>query len=402
MKEWFHILELLVSVVNNAPVVMFGMDMRGICTLARGRGLQDFGLTPDEIVGCSIMEMYADRPVIVGLLERSLGGETVRGDFFLADKFYEIILSPAFTNDGEVQIGVSGVLVDITERKQFEQALVTMSSTMELFNKEKSELMNIVAHDLRSPLTNILLAAEQLLLGLESREKERFTTELIIENCSHLFDLTKNLLDSNALEMGKINLTPTNFNISEIAGYVVDIYTRRAGAKNISLNYVCQSDTLMAFANENATRQVLDNLISNAIKYSPQGKTVSVNLTRCTSRETQRDKLTDRYIRFVPPDMPALGTCVRIEIRDEGPGFSDSDKEFLFHKFTKLSARPTANETSVGLGLSIVKKLVEGMDGHVWCESEQGQGAVFIVELPFFTETEYLSPQRVAEGKKNL
>ena len=106
--------------------------------------------------------------------------------------------------------------------------------------------------------------------------------------------------------------------------------------------------------------QVLDNIISNAVKYSPHGKNVFVRI------KSDND-------------------AVRVEVQDEGEGISPDDMKKLFGKFARLSARPTGGEHSTGLGLSIVKKMVEAMNGRVWCESELGKGATFIVELPVAT-----------------
>jgi signal transduction histidine kinase len=103
--------------------------------------------------------------------------------------------------------------------------------------------------------------------------------------------------------------------------------------------------------------QVLENLVSNAVKYSPPGNAIFVRLKKHTQG-------------------------VRIEVQDQGPGLSAEDQKKLFGKFARLSAKPTGGEYSTGLGLSIVKKMVEAMNGKVWCEGELGQGATFIVEFP--------------------
>lgn len=106
--------------------------------------------------------------------------------------------------------------------------------------------------------------------------------------------------------------------------------------------------------------------MSNAIKYSPHGKNVFIRiLPQVAKSQFSRNQST-----------------TRIEVQDEGPGLSAQDKEKLFEKFTRLSARPTGGEYTTGLGLSIVKKMVEAMNGRVWCESEFGKGATFVVELP--------------------
>jgi signal transduction histidine kinase len=97
--------------------------------------------------------------------------------------------------------------------------------------------------------------------------------------------------------------------------------------------------------------QVMENLLSNAVKYSPPGKPIHVRLRK-------------------------LPDSVRFEVQDEGPGLSAEDQKQLFGKFARLSAKPTGGESATGLGLSIVKRMVEGMSGKVWCESEPGKGAI--------------------------
>ncbi len=107
--------------------------------------------------------------------------------------------------------------------------------------------------------------------------------------------------------------------------------------------------------------QVIDNLISNALKYSPFDTTITIRVK-------------------------AKSDNVRLEVEDEGPGISEEEMPKLFGKFARLSAQPTGGEHSTGLGLSIVKKMVEAMNGKVWCESEPGKGATFIVELPLIAD----------------
>jgi signal transduction histidine kinase len=103
--------------------------------------------------------------------------------------------------------------------------------------------------------------------------------------------------------------------------------------------------------------QIFENLISNAIKFSPPGKNIFVIVTD-------------------------QGENVVTSVKDQGPGMNDDDKKKLFNKYQKLSAKPTGNESSTGLGLSIVKKYVEAMNGKIWCESEYGKGAAFFVSFP--------------------
>jgi signal transduction histidine kinase len=129
-----------------------------------------------------------------------------------------------------------------------------------------------------------------------------------------------------------------------------------AQRKSITLKLELEGIELTAHADEDALEQILDNLLSNAIKFSPAQKVITVR--------TQTD---------------LVGSIC--EISDQGPGLNPEDKKKLFTKFAKMSAKPTGDETSNGLGLSIVKRLAESMGGDVYCRSELGKGATFGVRL---------------------
>jgi signal transduction histidine kinase len=179
----------------------------------------------------------------------------------------------------------------------------------------------------------------------------------ILNASARMFDLITNLLDINAIERGGIIVNIAPFDFESIARAVTENYRTRAEAKNIMMVFESESDLLYARADQNGAIQALDNLISNAVKYSPHHKNVYV---------TVRMNGANR---------------IRCEVRDEGPGLSDEDKSKLFGKFARLTAQPTGGEHSTGLGLSIVKRMIEAMNGKVWCESELGKGASFIIEL---------------------
>ncbi|MCS6809069.1 MAG: tetratricopeptide repeat-containing sensor histidine kinase [Bacteroidota bacterium] len=251
-------------------------------------------------------------------------------------------------------------------------------------NREKNEILGIVAHDLKNPVSNIRMLAK-----LIRDEAESLSTAEIIEFSGdiytvseRMFELITTLLDVSAIEQGTLRFTFSVFEIASLAENVVNNYKARAQAKNITLHFEQNQNregleryTLVAYADKNATLQVLDNLLSNAVKYSPYGKNVWVRVlddyANVLADETPKDNL------LAPPQ-----EYVRIEVQDEGPGFTEEDKKKLFGKFTRLSAKPTGGEHSTGLGLSIVKKMVEGMNGKIWLESEVGKGATFIVLLP--------------------
>ncbi len=236
---------------------------------------------------------------------------------------------------------------------------------LQAVNTEKNELMNIVAHDLKNPLSSIMMLADILRNDntLTPEEVMDFSDN-ILTSSERMFNLITNLLDVNAIENRLDDLIVFPFDVVPIVQYTARQFQSRAAKKDIILHEIYEQPSIHVVAEEDSMLQILDNLVSNAIKFSPTGKNIWLAV---------------RY--SIDPSAPEA-QMVRIEVRDEGPGLSEDDKSKLFQKFTPLSAQPTAGEHSTGLGLSIVKRLIESMKGKVWCESEAGSGATFIIELP--------------------
>ncbi|MCU0427120.1 MAG: ATP-binding protein [Candidatus Kapabacteria bacterium] len=236
------------------------------------------------------------------------------------------------------------------------QALYEKNQQLELLNIEKNELLGIVSHDLKNPIGAVRGFAELLQSGFLSDDQTSAAAH-IVSISDRMLDLVKNLLDINRLESGGMQFWIINFDVAAIIASEVSLHQQGASEKNITIHFSNEASDSSISADEPAMMQVLDNLLSNAVKYSPYGKDVFVRLSNNEN-------------------------AVRIEVQDEGEGISPEDMKKLFGKFARLSARPTGGEHSTGLGLSIVKKMVEAMNGRVWCESELGNGATFIVELP--------------------
>ncbi len=224
-------------------------------------------------------------------------------------------------------------------------------------NNEKNNLIGIVAHDLKSPLSQIngLLSLLKLTSSGLSPEAMGYI-EMIERSSGRLSDMIAKILDVEAIESKQMNLVFNRVDLVELVSTLVERYQYAASLKGICIHTETHGDVI-AYADWGYTEQILENLLSNAIKFSPAGRNVFVNVS---AKETQ-------------------ALC---QIRDEGPGLTETDKKKLFGKYQKLSAKPTGNETSTGLGLSIVKKFVDAMNGRIWCESQEGEGATFFVALP--------------------
>lgn len=254
------------------------------------------------------------------------------------------------------------VLERTHELSELNEELSDTVEKLARLNAEKNELMNMIAHDLRNPLTGVLLAARQLESEdhLERPDNRRRIAE-VKQSIQYTLKLINNFLGLKAIEAGQTSLEVQPHDLGEIVGRVASSYHARAALKHIDI--VCHAEPVLARCDPAAAAEVAENLISNALKFSPSGKRIEVAVSR------QGDK-------------------AQITVRDEGPGISREDQRKLFKMFTRLSAQPTAGEESIGLGLSTAKKLTEMMAGRIWCESEFGSGAAFMVELPAVSEGE--------------
>jgi len=220
-------------------------------------------------------------------------------------------------------------------------------------NMEKNEMIEIVAHDLKNPLTSALSIS-----GLLSSEKitadRREYLGLLKKSLNKMNSLVAKILEIRVLESSSFKTNYSNVDLKQVTEQVIAALKIQSDNKKIRV--VTDLDEVIASLDRSLTVQIIDNLISNAIKFSNPNSKVRVTL-----------KDEDQTIRF--------------EVDDEGPGIKEEDKPRLFQKYQKLHAQPTNGESSTGLGLSIVKKYVEAMKGKVWCESEFGKGTKFIVEF---------------------
>jgi signal transduction histidine kinase len=224
-------------------------------------------------------------------------------------------------------------------------------------NDEKNHLIKILAHDLRTPINHVQGLAQLFLLSNRNLENDQ---KLIIENIAEssvrLNKMITNILDVDSIENGRSKVFMDAVNISSVIQQVVKSFEKQAAKKEIKLIFQTSNYSSLIQADSLFLIQIFENLISNAIKFSESGKKVEVQISE------QKTK-------------------VRIEVKDEGPGVTEEDLSVVFKKFQQLSAKPTAGEGSIGIGLSIVKRYVEQMDGTVRCESEVDRGANFIVEF---------------------
>ncbi len=251
------------------------------------------------------------------------------------------------------------VVLRTAELQEKNQELSLLNDELVTLNQEKNEFLGIASHDLKNPLSSILGLAEEIATSFDISTKEEVVeyAGMIHTSAEQMLSLVKNLLDVNSIESGKSKAALSHTDILPTMLELIKYHTEQAKVKNISLHLNVDQEACIAFVDSSVTRQIFDNLISNAVKYSPFDRSVFINLY---DKETK--------------------LCC--EIQDEGPGISAKDQTNLFKKFTKLTPKPTGGEHSTGLGLFIVKKLLDAMNGEINCRSTVGKGTTFTVDLP--------------------
>jgi signal transduction histidine kinase len=246
------------------------------------------------------------------------------------------------------------------KRKLVNQQLQTQNQQLSELNNEKNSLMNIVAHDLKAPLNRILGLTQVMELegGLSTKQVEYL--KMIKGSTRSGSNLITDLLDVNAIEEKGSAPVAATINLKDWFDERIKIFQLSADAKRLTLK--TDNKAPESFSTDvDFISRIFDNLLSNAIKFSPAGKSIHVSIVK-------------------------VDQILQLQFKDNGPGFSDQDKQLMFQKFKKLSARPTGGESSNGLGLAIVKTLVERLDGTIDLESKPGSGALFTITLPALTK----------------
>lgn len=245
---------------------------------------------------------------------------------------------------------------DSARRRHEARAIAALNRKLSALNQEKDRFLGIAAHDLRNPLSSMRGLSQLMLeMPLEPAQQREFL-ETIQRTSNEALALVNDLLDVSVIESGRLELRRGEHDVAELVRQRLRHQEPHARRKDIGLQFETEG-ALPASIDPARFSQVIDNLTSNAIKYSPPGSVVRVTLR------------------------PAGGRF-ELAVKDEGPGISEEDRTKLFRSFQTLSARPTGGEKATGLGLAIVKKIVDAHDGTIDVESEPGAGSRFTVSLP--------------------
>lgn len=255
------------------------------------------------------------------------------------------------------------LLVDISERKKAEEDLRRARYEADKANLAKSEFLSRMSHELRTPMNSILGFAQLLEMGdLLPGQKKGISH--IIRSGRHLLDLINEVLDISRIEAGHLSLSLEPVQLNSIIDEMMEIVRPQAVERNLTLNLVSSFETMLFVKSDRQRlKQILLNLINNAVKYNKEGGSVVIKTEK------------------MPYDSVRQYTPVRISITDTGQGISPEHLPKLFSPFERLGAEKSATE-GTGLGLAVVKKLIDALDGRIGAESNPGEGSTFWIEVP--------------------
>ncbi len=276
--------------------------------------------------------------------------------------------TPFYDSQGIIQ-GTLGISLDITKRKQIEETLRIAKKKAEAANKAKSKFLAMISHELRTPLTSILGFVSFLEQNnLASSEKKQYIQH-IIDSGSYLLSLINNLLDYNKLETNNYQLSPHSFDLKDLMNDVINMQSGTAKLKKINLILDYDLNTPQRImADSHALRQILVNLIANAIKFTSKGQVIL--RTHCAESKS------------------GFSTELTISVEDSGMGIPPDKFELIFKRFYQVGDVYQRNKslTGTGLGLSIVKKLINLMGSKIEVKSQIDVGSTFSFTLNLPTE----------------
>jgi PAS domain S-box-containing protein len=381
-KKAFKEQALLAAIVESSNDAIIGKTLDGIVTSWNPGAERMYGYAPEEVIGRPISflappEKKAEIKEILKKLrrgERIIDFETERATKEGRRIDVSLTISPIIDAEGKV-VGASTNARDITLSLQAREALRQAKEAAEEANRAKSEFLANVSHEIRTPMTVTLSALAQLLTGVLTEEQRKYL-EMAQTASRSLLNLIDEILDFSRIEARALELAREPFDLHQCVQETVNAFSLMAEEKGLKLSHeVDPGVPRIVIGDPQRLRQVLTNLVSNAVKFTEEGEvSVVVNPSRTSPND---------------PDEHLL----LISVRDTGIGFAKRDLPRLFRTFSQLDSSRVRRFGGVGLGLAIARRLVELMDGELRVESKKGEGSLFSFCLPLVPHEEALPLQ---------
>jgi two-component system sensor histidine kinase/response regulator len=317
--------------------------------------------SPDEVLTVPVTELYyaaSDRAALLATLQtdKSLTNFELRFRRKDGESVWVIISLSLVTDDGGTREVIEGMFIDITERKRADQEMRKARVAAEAASRAKSDFLANMSHEFRTPMNGVIGMTE-LLLGTELTANQRQFSEIIRASGQALMTVINDILDFSKIEAQKLELEKKDFSLHGVMEYAAEMLAVQAQQKGLEL--VCEvapEVPLRLRGDSGRLRQILVNLIGNAVKFTHRGE-VSIRVG------LETEDLRSATLRFT--------------ISDTGIGFPQNRSSVLFEPFVQADGSKTRRYGGTGLGLAISKRLVEMLGGRIGAQSEEGKGSTF-------------------------
>ena len=285
---------------------------------------------------------------------------------------------PFSTEDATVfQTLVQQVTIPL-QSASFTQELKATNRKLQKLERLKSEFISIVSHELRTPLTAIKNAMDIILSGKAGEMTENIEKFVSMgkRNAIRLSGIINDLLDISKIEAGKMDFKFELMHVEPVIEYVKTNLTEVAKEKNLTINYISSGEDVEVYADSNRLEQVLTNLVSNAIKFTPEAGEIEISSKVVNARELQYDNCFEEDIKKLQ------GNYLQVCVEDHGIGIERKDLNHVFDKFAQIENSLSRKVGGSGLGLPIARQLMESHNGAIWCDSEINKGSKFYFVIP--------------------
>ncbi len=347
------------------PVIVFLKDHEGRTLFVNKYMEEVFGAS--TWVGKTMLEVFSnefgEKLMADDINSLQLGYQKFEESLFQLDKKLHHYETQKFTIDRSGQEPwLGGISVDITGRKHAEEEVIKSRDEAEKANHAKSEFLSRMSHELRTPMNSIIGFAQLLNMG-ELNPKQKKSVNHILNSGKHLLELIDEVLEISRIEAGRLVLFPERVQLSGIIAEMLDTVQPLADARQLTLEFENSPDNqLFVISDRKLLKQVLINLLNNAVKYNREGGAILVKT------------------ESMPPN-DAGEVFIRVSVTDTGLGIHPDDIPKLFVPFERIGSEKTKTE-GTGLGLAVVKKIIAAMEGVVGVESIVDEGSTFWIDLP--------------------